>query len=362
MSTFQKGIDLCESFFIEIAKPIIAAEFPALRYSAGLIGFGSDVLGFDDEMSTDHMWGPRFQLFLPVDEFETTSAQIAKAFSSRFPYQYHGFSVHFGPPDVEDGGTRVRQDVQSGHVDPLIEYHTPTSFFLDYLGWDPNTAITNQQWLTIHEQRLLGATSGKLFHDDLGIENVRHKLSYYPNDLWIWLMASQWKMIAEEEPFTGRCGFVGDDLGSRIVAARQVQRLMRLSFLQAKRYSPYSKWLGTAFKQLEIAPLLTPLFESVLGTADWKERDAALGESYTILAKNHNALKVTEPLPEATTPFFGRPFHIISGDSFKKALLCEIQDPWLKALPPIGSVSQLTDSVTIYDDLALSKKMAALFQ
>jgi len=34
-----------------------------LRYAAGVIGYGSEVIGFNDEMSTDHMWGPRFLLF-----------------------------------------------------------------------------------------------------------------------------------------------------------------------------------------------------------------------------------------------------------------------------------------------------------
>jgi hypothetical protein len=59
MKKFMKGLDLCEAFFNEIAQPILSTNFPFLRYSAGVIGYGSDVIGFDDAMSTDHMWGLR---------------------------------------------------------------------------------------------------------------------------------------------------------------------------------------------------------------------------------------------------------------------------------------------------------------
>ena len=59
---FIKGLELCEGFFFDIAKPILDKHFQSLPYSAGLIGYGSDVLGYDDEVSTDHMWGPRFLL------------------------------------------------------------------------------------------------------------------------------------------------------------------------------------------------------------------------------------------------------------------------------------------------------------
>ena len=64
MAEFIKGLELCEKFFNECAKPVIDKYFPDLQYSAGLIGYGSDVLGYDDKVSRDHMWGPRFYLFL----------------------------------------------------------------------------------------------------------------------------------------------------------------------------------------------------------------------------------------------------------------------------------------------------------
>ena len=62
----MKGLDLCRGFFFETMKPIMDQYFPGLTYSAGLIGYGSDVLGYDDAVSRDHMWGPRFYLFLPL--------------------------------------------------------------------------------------------------------------------------------------------------------------------------------------------------------------------------------------------------------------------------------------------------------
>lgn len=362
MSTFINGLDLCEAFFSEIARPLLDAEFPALRYSAGLIGYGSDVLGYDDAMSTDHMWGPRFHLFLAPADSEVAKSRIAEVFATQFPYEFRGYSTHFSPPDPQDGGTRLREERHSARVDPLIEYHTPISFFEDYLGWNPENEPTLQQWLAMPEQRLLGATSGRMFHDDLGINTTRSRLAYFPHDVWLWLMASMWKMIAEEEPFTGRCGSAGDDIGSRIIAARQIKRLMHLSFLMEKRYTPYSKWLGTAFKRLSISARLVPLFERVLTTNDWHARDEHLGMAYTVLAESHNALHLTEPQATGTTPFFNRPFNVISGERFTNALHELIQDPWLRSLPPVGSVSQLTDSVTVYDDLAQVEKLKTFYE
>ena len=67
---FVKGLVLNRAFFFEVIEPILDKEFPDLRYAAGLIGVGSEVLGYDSELSSDHHWGPRGMLFLHVDEHE----------------------------------------------------------------------------------------------------------------------------------------------------------------------------------------------------------------------------------------------------------------------------------------------------
>jgi len=360
---FIKGQELCESFFKEIAQPILKKSFPTLRYAAGLIGYGSDVLGFDDAMSTDHMWGPRFLLFLPEERFDRSRAEISAAFSTGFPYEYKGYSTNFSPPDWNDNGVRQREHISEGSVNPLVEYHTLRSYFESYLGWAPFEEITVSQWLTFSEHRLLGITSGRVFHDDLGLEKARKMLGYYPQDVWLWMMASQWKMLAEEEAFTGRCGLVGDETGSRIIAARQVQRIMRLCFLMEKQYAPYSKWFGTAFKQLNIAAELSPVLERVLKTSDWQERDRLLGRAYTIAADTFNSLGLTEKLDSSTREYFDRPFRVLMADRFADALMDAVQKPDLKKLrPPFGSVCQFTDSTTVFDDPALADRLKSLYK
>ena len=61
---FIKGLELCELFFNEHCLPIIQQNYPDLKFSAGLITAGSQILGYDDIVSTDHGWSPSPMLFL----------------------------------------------------------------------------------------------------------------------------------------------------------------------------------------------------------------------------------------------------------------------------------------------------------
>lgn len=103
MTKFIKGMELCENFFHDCAKPIIDNNSPDLEYSAGLIGYGSDVLGYDDAVSTDHMWGPRFYLFLDKANLAERD-KIFQILSENLPCTYKGYSVNFTKPDITDNG------------------------------------------------------------------------------------------------------------------------------------------------------------------------------------------------------------------------------------------------------------------
>jgi len=284
MPRFTPGLKLCRLFYEGEVRPILEREFPALSYSAAVIGWGSEVLGFDTAVSTDHHWGPRVLIFLTQQDFPKLQLRISNALSANLPYEFMGYSTNFGEP--EPNGVRHPLKIDSGPVNHMINIYTIRSLWKARLGFDPNRKITVADWLTCSQQRLLELTSGEVYHDGLGeLEKTRVKFEFYPTDVWLYMLAAQWARISQEEAFVGRTGDVGDELGSQIVAARLVRELIKLSFLMERRYAPYSKWLGSAFTELKIAKTLKPILKKVLWAKTWRSREKSLGEAYSVVAK-----------------------------------------------------------------------------
>ena len=362
---FIPGLQLNEMFYHEIVQPLLAQNFPTLTYSAALIGYGSDVLGFDTAQSMDHNWGPRVKLFLTPADFAKEKDAIDQMLRRNLPHTFRGIPVGFTEPDMNDGGTQRLQQSESGLVNHLIGISTVEKFLRGSLGIDANAPLTLIDWLTFPEHALLELTSGKVFYDGLNeLEAMRTKFAYYPRDVWLYRMAAQWQRISQEEPFVGRTGDVGDDLGSRIIAARLVRDVMRLAFLIERRYAPYSKWLGTAFVRLHCAPRLMPILQSALNASDWHEREARLCDAYVVIAEMHNALGVTPCIEPTIANFFNRPYHVIFAARFAQALRAAIEDAQaqLKTLAPIGGVDQFSDSTDLIDTTLLTRRAQNLYQ
>jgi len=202
-------------------------------------------------------------------------------------------------------------------------------------------------WLTVPSQTLAELTGGAVFRDDIGeLTAARERLCFYPQDVWVFLMASIWKRIGQEEHLMPRAGFAGDELGSALIASRLIRDVMSLCFLIERRYAPYPKWFGTAFRGLACASEIMPHSIRAQNAKAWREREQALADACRIVAQLHNRLHLTEPLEEKTHPFFDRPFSVIGGDRFAEALAKRIQDPALCKLAAlgIGGVDQISDN------------------
>lgn len=357
MPKFIPGLRLCELFYQQEIAPILAREFPRLSYSAALIGWGSEVLGFDTPLSRDHHWGPRTLLFLKPRDYRRFKDKIGEILSGKLPYEFLGYSTNYSEPDAD--GVRHAVEIQSGPVNHMVQTFTLPSFFEARLGFDPSKKISVSDWLTVPQQRLLEIVSGDVYHDGLGqLHEIRAKLRFYPKDVWLYLLAAQWTRISQEEAFVGRTGDVGDELGSAIVAARMVQEIMKLAFLMEQRYAPYSKWFGTAFGKLKTAPELTPVLRNVLRARTWKAREKNLAEAYSIIATQHNALKITKPLPATVTNYYTRPYLVIHADVFASAIREAIEDAEVKRLTrDIGSIDQFIDSHELLQQLSVVKRL-----
>ncbi len=359
--SFIKGLDLSEAFFNQVGKKILEKDFPNIKYSAALIGYGSDVIGFDTAMSTDHMWGPRFYIFLEEANFETIKQGISQAFSEQFPHEFMGYSTHF-PEKEDEKGIRTAEKLEKGPVEHLIFFDTLKGFFESYLGWDIGKPPSKSDWLTFPEHRLLAVTSGRVFYDALGLEALRQQVEFFPKDIWLYLLASQWAMISEEEAFVGRCGDVGDELGSSLVSTRIVHHLMRLCFLMEERYAPYSKWFGTAFMTLERSKKLSELLEQVVHAGSWKSRQESLASAYTIVVEYHNELSITPWMDSQTRFYYNRPYEVIFAERIVSEIMEQIEDKTLHDIVKIGSVTHFSEVTRVNDNLSLCKSFKQIYE
>ena len=330
MPQFIPGLKLSELFYIEVVKPILEVEFSNLKYSAGLIGSGSEVLGYDTLQSTDHNWGPRMLLFLSENDYMKNKDKLWTVLSNRLPYNFKGYPTNFGKPDQFD--VQLLEEIKKGPVNHRVEVFTMRSFFKEYLNFDPYSTAKTSDWLRFPEHKLLTITVGKMFHDDLNLDKIRNKFNYYPTDIWLHFLSLQWYLISQEEPFMGRCGDVGDELGSKIIASRLINHLMKLCFLMEKKYTPYSKWFGTAFAELKSSKKLIPIFNKVLNTQSWKEREKHLSQAYTEVARLHNNLRITKTMKTDVSKFHNRSYLIIHAKSFSDEIRKSITNNKIREL------------------------------
>lgn len=322
---FINGIELSGKFHMEFVEPIISSEFPDLRYASAIIGPGSEVLGYDTEMSADHDWGPRVLLFLRKQNMNL-SEEIYQVLLSRKPDQFYGYPVD------------LNQTVIS----------TVSQFIEGRIAIDVSKGLELIDWLTIPSQVLAEIVGGAVFRDDTGqLMAVREQFHYYPHDIWLFLMASIWNRIGQEEHLVLRSGYMEDELGSSIIGSRIVRDIMNLCFLMERRYAPYPKWFGTAFKELNCANELLPILRGVQLAETWREREEALCKAYELIARKHNRLGISEKLSEQVSFFYDRPFKVIKGQDFAQAIASSITDKAIRKLCEkrlIGGIDVITDN------------------
>jgi hypothetical protein len=329
MPDFIPGLELARLYYEEVVRPILQTDYPDLVHSAGLIGSGSEVLGFDTEMSADHDWGTRLSLFLSVEDHARVAAQVRQTLAYKLPFSFRGYPTHF--EDVpDDTGTRAPMLVDQHPIQHRVHITVLSDFLRRYIGVDLDQEWTALDWLTVPEQKLRTLVAGDVYHDGLNVLR--------------------------------RAGIVGDELGSALIAARLVGDLMRLGFLMEKQYAPYSKWFGTAFAQLNCAATLTPLFQRVLNAPTWQEREKHLGAALETAAALHNDLGITLPVPTKVSQFHDRPFSVIGADDIAERTWQAIRDEEVQALPRgVGKVEQVVDNTDVLSNTDRCRKLRALY-
>lgn len=333
----DSGIGLAQTYYDDVVRPLLEDWRPGLPHAAARLGSGSEVLGLDDATSRDHDWGLRLTMLVDAADVDAVDAYLESA----LPAEHAGLPTRFAT--TWDPEVRHR-----------VEVATPRGFARSRLGLDPITELDAGGWLALTGQSVLEVTAGRVFHDGTGeLAAIRDRLRWYPDELWLHVLAAEWARVEQELPFVGRTGSRGDDVGSRVLAARLAGGLMRLGLLLDRTWPPYPKWLGTAFAGSAAGAAAGADLRRALGATTWQERDAALGDACDALYERQRALGLPALAGGATEQFFDRPFRSVR--SGVPALLRDAAGDGARGLP--SAVEQWVDAV---DVLSFSERRVAV--
>ena len=336
------GAELARGFCTEAVAPLLDRAMPGLGYAAARLGTGSDVLGLDDPMSRDHDWGCRLTLLVDADDRDQVP-RIRRLLEDELPERWRDFPVRFP----------VTWDPSGSH---RVDVATVADFAAGRLGVDPTQGMSVLDWLTVTGQSVLEVTAGPVFTDRTRtLAPARALLAWYPPDVERYVLAAGWQRLVQLMPFLGRTAQAGDELGSRLLSAGLADDVVSLAFTLSRRWAPYPKWRGTAFRSLPVAAGLGPLLGDVVAAPGWRDREDALAAACEVLLDLQRERGL--PVPAAAViPFFDRPYRTVDG-AVQEGLLAGVTDPEVARLPLTGSVEQWADST---DVLASAGRRAAL--
>lgn len=261
-----QGLELVERYFNEVAFPSLCKNHPELItiVAAGLVGNGSECLGFDDALSRDHDWGIDFFVWLPDGASDEMLAKVdawkAELFATNPPLYLREQSAY---------GSFVKA-MRIG------------DFYRSLLGV-PDVPDDIAGWLRIPQENLLLATNGKVFVDNLGEFTRRRKafLQFYPDDLRKKRISTACMYVAQTGQYNyGRMAARGDWASVSIVQSQFVRRTIELVYLLNKRYRPYYKWVFPYMLRLPIlGGEVGQLLDKLMQVAPRSETDATAAQA-----------------------------------------------------------------------------------
>ncbi len=250
----MKGLEICKAYFETYGLPMLRDEFPELLplVAAGLAGSGSECLGYDDETSRDHDFGPGFCLFLPGEDLvDRRTAFLLERAYARLPREFMGLRRSLVSP-VGGDRTGVLRTAE---------------FFTEKTG-SPDGSLSLRQWFTVPEQSLAEAVNGEIWHDGSGeVTRIRQRLAFYPEDIRLKKLAGQLLLMAQSGQYNyRRCLAHGETGAAQLAVCEFVRSTSSVLFLLNRRYQPYYKWTFRALRELPLLSILAELLEYLLTT------------------------------------------------------------------------------------------------
>ncbi len=233
----MKGIELAQLYYETYGAPMLANDFSEIEalLAIGLVGSGSECLGYDDELSQDHDFEPGFCIFVPDGVLDPKTEFALERAYSKLPREFMGFKRS---PVSPVGGQR------HGVI--------KLSDFLTQKVGSANGELSIDDWFVLPDHALAEAVGGKIFKDDFGLlSSIRQKLSKRPENVRLKKLAGNLLLMAQSGQYNySRCMARGETGAAQLAVIEFVKSTMQAIFLLNNKYMPYYKWSFRALSEL----------------------------------------------------------------------------------------------------------------
>ena len=245
------GMELARRFWEQAGKPMLQSRYPdyAERIAVGLVGYGSECFGFDDALSRDHDFAPRFCLWLTDEDY----AAIGTALQEDYERIAHAWRSEHSSADLPDSPTTPRAQ-GTMRRDGVFRIGDFFETLTGYREAPPQDAP--HEWLALDESTLATATNGRIFADALGIfSKTRQGFTFMPEDVRLSLISRRLGMLSQAGQYNlPRMLQRGDGAAAMTSIHEFAQAAISLVFLVnnpvSVGYAPYYKWRFAALRRL----------------------------------------------------------------------------------------------------------------
>lgn len=252
---YKKGMDICRDYFETYGRNMIYEKFPDYidKITVGLVGEGSDCFGFDDAVSRDHDFGPRFCIWVSKDTYESIGEELRKAYEN-LPDSYEGCKRNMTSRGTYRQGVMILED------------------FLEHILWTKHMPKTDNDWLLFSENSLATVCNGEIWIEGDGrFSDIRAKLKTYPDSV-------RYKKIVKALHLTRQMGLYnyfrmkerGENVTAEIILSDYMENVMKVVYYLNNVYPPFCKWLHRGMKELPVLPEIMDVLEALI---DHKQDD-----------------------------------------------------------------------------------------
>lgn len=253
-----RGKELCRKYFEAYGRPMIYEKFPEYvdKITVGLVGEGSDCYGFDDKISEDHDFGPRFCMWISGAVYDEIGEKLCSAYES-LPDTFEGYTRNMTATGTYRHGVMVLDD------------------FVEHLIFTKTMPKNDNDWLMLPENGLSALCNGEIWMEGDGrFSDIRRLLGAYPDRVRYKKIVQSMHLVRQMGQYNYfRMKQRGEKIAAEISLTGYMENVMKVVYYLNNVHPTYYKWLHRGMTDF---PVLAEVMDILEALNDHKTDDGTV--------------------------------------------------------------------------------------